>query len=207
MKLSRPLLLLAAVVWPLGSATAQSASATWRDPSDPALASHLEEAQASLQLLVSTLSASVAEAVQDGGPHQAVVVCQIRALPLTSETAQKTAPRVTALKRTSLQVRNPANAPDVFEQAALARVARLLADGEDVPRLLVQELPATAEHDAEVRIYKPLSIGPQCVACHGDPAGFSPRLRHTLAERYPADAAIGYAVGDWRGLIRVSLTP
>ena len=185
----------------------QASAPRWRDPSDPALASHIADAKVSLQLLVSTLSATLAEAVQDGGPHQAVVVCQVRALPLTAGAAQQRAPHVTALKRTSLQVRNPANAPDAAEQAALARVAQLLADGESVPPLLVQELDATADRDAEIRVYKPLNVGAQCLACHGDRQTFSPALRSTLANRYPRDAATGYREGDWRGLIRVSLDP
>ncbi|WP_221031267.1 Tll0287-like domain-containing protein [Actomonas aquatica] len=179
----------------------------WRDPADPALSAHVAEAKVALQLLVSTLSASVAEAVADGGPHQGVSACQLQALPLTHRSAQQSPPRVTALKRTSLHVRNPANAPDPAESAALTHVAQLLSTGEDLPPLLVQELAATPEREAEIRVYKPLRLAAQCLACHGDPATFSPDLRETLATRYPTDAATGYEEGDWRGLIRVSLTP
>ena len=202
----RVLALILLSVLPLGG-VGQTASFHWRDPLDPTLAPHIAEAKVSLQLLVSTLSASVAEAVADGGPHQAVVVCQLQALPLTAAAAQQHAPRVTALKRTSLQVRNPANTPDAAETAALDRVAGLLADGAPLPPLLVQQIDATAEHDAEIRIYKPLTVGAQCLACHGDTTTFPAALRDTLTLRYPRDAATGYREGDWRGLIRVSLTP
>ncbi len=187
--------------------SAVSASRHWRDPAEPALAAHLEAAHASLQLLVTTLSSSVAEAVQDGGPHQGVITCQLQALPLTQQSTAASPPRVIALKRTSLQVRNPANAPDTAEQAALDHVAHLIAAGEDLPSLLVQHLETTPQQDAEIRIYKPLTVGASCLACHGDPGTFAPALTDALALRYPADAATGYSTGDWRGLVRVSLTP
>jgi hypothetical protein len=179
----------------------------WRDPADPALSTHVNEAQASLKMLVTTLSDSVAQAVADGGPHQAVIVCQMQALPLTAQTARQSTPRITALKRTSLRIRNPANAPDAAEQAALDRIAHLIAAGEPLPPLLVQSLDATPQLAAEIRVYKPLTMATRCLTCHGDPTTFSPALRDVLAQRYPRDAATDYHEGDWRGLIRVSLTP
>lgn len=179
----------------------------WRDAADPALSAHIDEAKIALQLFVSTLNAAVTAAVQKGGPIQGVDTCQLQALPLTLESTDQSPPRITALKRTSLRVRNPANAPDPAEQAALTRVAQLIDAGEDIPPLLLQQLDATPQHDAEIRVYKPLSMGAQCLACHGAPANFVPGLQETLTQRYPQDAATGYREGDWRGLIRVSLTP
>ena len=82
-----------------------------------------------------------------------------------------------------------------------------MAEGKPLPGLLVQKLEATPEHPAELRIYKPLTLAAQCLACHGDPATFSPSLRAALTQQYPEDTATGYAEGDWRGLIRVSLKP
>ena len=45
-------------------------------------------------------------------------VCHLKALPLTGEIIAGM-PRSTAVKRTSLKLRNPANAPDEYEQRAL----------------------------------------------------------------------------------------
>ena len=189
------------------SPPADSSTVHWRDPGDPALADHLAEAKISLHLLVNTLATSVAEAVKDGGPHQGVIGCQLQASPLTHQSLRQSPPRITALKRTSLQLRNPANTPDEPEQLALARVAQLLANKQSVPPFLVQELDATATRESEIRIYKPITIAAQCLTCHGDPSTFPPALREVLAQRYPTDAATGYRAGDWRGLIRVSLDP
>lgn len=179
----------------------------WRDPADPALAAHVEEAKATLQQLVTTLSAALTAAAQEGGPDRGVEVCQTQALPLTHASFAGSPSRVTGLKRTSLQVRNPANAPDQAEAAALDRIAQMLANGKPLPGLLVQQLNATTETAPELRIYKPLNVAAQCLACHGDPDTFSPSLRATLQHYYPQDTATGYAKGDWRGLIRVSLKP
>lgn len=197
-----PSISLAASAPSAGSPTVQ-----WREPADPALADHLAEAKISLQLLVNTLSTSVANAVQDGGPHQGIIGCQLQALPLTHQSLRQSPPRITALKRTSLRLRNPANTPDEPERLALNRVAQLIADQQPLPPFLVQELDATATREAEIRFYKPVTIAAQCLTCHGDPSSFSPALREVLAQRYPTDAATGYQEGDWRGLIRVSLVP
>ena len=189
------------------SPATEAATVHWRDPADPGLAEHLAEAKLSLQLLVTTLADAVANAVKDGGPHQGVIGCQLQALPLTHQSLRQSPPRITALKRTSLRLRNPANTPDAPERLALNRVAQLIDDKEPVPPFLVQELDATATHDAEIRIYKPVTIAAQCLTCHGNPSTFPARLSQVLAQRYPTDAATGYREGDWRGLIRVSLAP
>lgn len=189
------------------SAASMTPALQWRDPADPALAPSIKDAKASIQQLVTTLSAALTAAVQEGGLNQGVVICQTQALPLTQASFSGSPSRVTGLKRTSLKVRNPANAPDSAEEAALVRVAQMLADGDPLPDLLVQQISATAESDPELRIYKPLKVAAKCLACHGDPATFSTKLRTSLAQRYPQDTATGYAAGDWRGLIRASLRP
>jgi hypothetical protein len=43
------------------------------------------------------------------------------------------------------------------------------------------------------------------MACHGPQESMSPELQKLLKERYPSDQATGYAAGQWRGLIRVSV--
>lgn len=182
-------------------------SPLWRKASDPDVAGAVAEAKGSLQLLLKNLSTALTKAVEQGGPVQGVAACQIQALPLTHQTTVESSRRVTGIKRTSLKLRNPANRPDAAEQAALDRVARLIAEGESLPPLLVQEVPASQDQPREIRVYKPLTLATQCLACHGDPTAFSTDLQATLAQRYPQDTATGYVEGDWRGLIRISLQP
>jgi mono/diheme cytochrome c family protein len=190
-----------------GAASSSARSTPWRDPADPSLATSIDVAKDTIQTLVGSLSTALKAAVESGGPEQGIVVCQTQALPLTASSKAESSPRVIGLKRTSLRVRNPANAPDPAEAEALAHVAELIAAGEPLPGLLVQEIAETNSTSPELRIYKPLPVAAQCLACHGDPDGFSPALRTALQAGYPEDAATGYAAGDWRGLIRVSVQP
>ncbi len=199
--------LLATVIGALSCFGQSAPNITWRDPADPDLASHLEDAQSAIELLYSTLASSVAAAVDEDGPPRAVAVCQISAQPLTRASLPPEPTRVKQLKRTSLRLRSPANAPDPADEAALRRVAAQLAARQPPPPLLVQELSATSRHPAEIRIYQPITVAAQCLTCHGDPTTFTPELRQILQDRYPSDAATGYHEGDWRGLIRVSLEP
>lgn len=57
----------------------------------------------------------------------------------------------------------------------------------------------------EWRVYRPVGIAPQCVTCHGPRESLDAGLVARLAEKYPDDQATGYAAGQWRGLIRVTV--
>jgi hypothetical protein len=149
--------------------------------------------------LVSEVSSTIAKQ----GVEKAVEVCHLKALPLTGEIIAGM-PRITAVKRTSLKLRNPANAPDEAEKRALDRFAWKLDDGNP-PSVLIQRLDHPAV-GTEWRVYRPVVILQQCVTCHGAVENQPPGLRATLQERYPDDAASGYRLHDWRGLIRVSVS-
>ena len=146
-------------------------------------------------------------AMQAGGPLAAVEVCHLKALPLTEPTPAQRA-TVTAFKRTSLRLRNPANRPDAAEADALKHVASLLTAGKPLPAVFLQRVnaaPATPAAAPEWRVYRPVMIQPACLACHGDPAKQPAELRALLAQKHPADTATGYDTGEWRGLIRATL--
>ncbi|WP_447977550.1 Tll0287-like domain-containing protein [Candidatus Nitrospira bockiana] len=68
------------------------------------------------------------------------------------------------LKQTSLTPRNPANAPDAFEQAAL----QAFADPGHAREQAISEV--TAQSGA-LRLMYPLYATRQCLACHGEPKG------------------------------------
>jgi hypothetical protein len=54
-------------------------------------------------------------------------------------------------------------------------------------------------------VYRPVGVAPPCLACHGPADTLAPGVRTKLAALYPSDQATGYAAGQWRGLLRVSL--
>jgi hypothetical protein len=179
---------------------------TFLDPAAPEAASIRQAGEAASAMVATRLITELTAALSAGGPEKAVDVCHTRALPLTREPLPGL-PQIAAVKRTSLRLRNPANAPDAAEQAALDRVAALVADGRPAPPILIQKIETAGADAPEWRLYRSVGVQPACLACHGAPEAQPPSLRALLRERYPQDAATGYAVGDWRGLIRVTVRP
>ncbi|MBI5768426.1 MAG: DUF3365 domain-containing protein [Verrucomicrobia bacterium] len=175
------------------------------DPAAPEAASVRQPGEAAAAVVATRLITELTTALEAGGPEKAVETCHIKAQPLTNEPIPSL-PQIVAVKRTSLRLRNPANAPDAAERAALDHLAALTAAARPPPGLLIQKIE-TDGAAAEWRVYRPVFAQPQCLACHGNPETQSPALRRLLRERYPQDAATGYAAGDWRGLLRLTVRP
>ena len=138
------------------------------------------------------------------GPVKALAVCHLKNVPQVGKVIPDM-PRIVAYKRTSLKIRDPRNAPDAAEQRALDRVHRVLGSGELPPELLVQRIDQPGS-PTEWRVYRPVAAMKQCVGCHGSVNDQSEALRAELKARYPDDQAHDYTLGEWRGLIRVTVS-
>jgi hypothetical protein len=149
--------------------------------------------------LMRTLVGRLTSALEEGGPIQAMELCSTEAMPLT-RMVEAGLPQPLSLKRTSFRYRNPANAPDAGEEAALIFFERAIQEGGEAPAHFVQRVSET-----ELRYYQPLFVGGACLGCHGDPESMDPGIERLLSERYPEDLATGYGTGDFRGLVRVSV--
>ena len=149
------------------------------------------------QALMGTLVTQLTAAMQEGGAVHAVDFCSTSAIELTAGVAQEQGLDV---KRTSMKYRNPANAPDEDETEALRYYESALAETGKLAGPWVQK--ASRE---EYRFYRPLVVAPPCLGCHGSTGEIDPTVQAILDERYPDDLATGYAVGDFRGVIRVSV--
>lgn len=143
--------------------------------------------------LITRLQAALAEE----GPAGAVQFCSVEGLPLTAAVSREVGFEV---KRTSSRIRNPANAPDSLEQAALSHFEAEVAAGDSLPTSFVQQTP-----DGQYRYYQPLRIQPFCLQCHGPPGELGDGVAEVLVDRYPGDRATGYEPGDFRGLVRVTV--
>jgi len=55
------------------------------------------------------------------------------------------------------------------------------------------------------RYYKPIIVKPLCLICHGNPKDMDPQIYSIIRKKYPEDKAVGYKVGDLRGVVRVSI--
>lgn len=135
-----------------------------------------------------TLAAHLQEALAEGGATHAVGFCSSRALPLTKSVADSYNMR---LKRTSLKVRNPENAPDAAEREQLELWAK---DFNGTP----PEARLVSLNNGSYRVYRPIMVKPLCVTCHGP--NLASDLKDELKRRYPSDQATGYEAGDLRGM-------
>jgi hypothetical protein len=134
-------------------------------------------------------------ALEREGPAGAIAFCADSAQVRTARHAAQGV----AVRRVGTRLRNPANAAaDSAEAAILARLAEAHAAGA-APAEVVEELDGPGGR--EVLYARPILVAERCTACHGDPAGFDPVVRQVLADRYPQDAATGYAPGDLRGML------
>jgi hypothetical protein len=135
--------------------------------------------------------------LESGGPPAALAFCADSAQALTARYQQEGLD----VHRTSLKVRNPRNAPDSVEVRVLDALAAQHAAGTLAPEYVeIRRLGTSAR---EVRYFRPIQVQQGCLTCHGAVNGIAPGIQSVLAERYPDDAAVGYAVGDLRGVIAV----
>jgi hypothetical protein len=51
--------------------------------------------------------------------------------------------------------------------------------------------------------YKPITVAPFCLNCHGEPSRMEPQVLKVLKEKYPHDRALGYKPGQLRGVFKV----
>lgn len=150
--------------------------------------------------LMKSLKSHLMEAMEAGEPAEALEFCARQAIPLTEEIQETLKPGVT-IKRTSFKFRNPANAPDSLEEVALDNYEVLKQKGEALPEFYIQ----TTDDKQEYRYYKPMTMVALCLNCHGKTEQLDKTVRTSLKENYPEDLAVDYEVGDFRGVIRVSI--
>lgn len=149
--------------------------------------------------LVRTLGGRLNGHLASDGPAGAIAFCSTEAQRLTDSVATALG-QGWAVKRTTMQTRNPRNAPDSLEAEALAYFHEAAAAGTEIPDHLVQATPS-----GDYRYYMPLQLGHMCMECHGPRESLDPAVREVLDTRYPADQATGYAQGDLRGVVRVTV--
>lgn len=162
-------------------------------PAEPAApAAEAQPFEARAKAAVGTLKKTLMGALQaamKAGPGEAVTACNTKAPAITAAAAQA---EVT-VGRTSHKLRNPGNAPAPWLVPLLDEYARLPKD---------QAKPRVVDIEGGGKGYvEPLYVGGLCVTCHGAQEGLPPPVKDRLAALYPQDAAVGYAAGDFRGLI------
>lgn len=136
------------------------------------------------------------ESLQKNGPAGTIDVCAKDAPAISARIENELG---VTIKRTSLRVRNPQNAPDAAEKQLLGVLAAAHSAGEKLPQ------GVTAFPNDRNRFYKTIAMEQTCLKCHGDATTMSEAVRKELAATYPDDKAVGYKEGDFRGIISVTV--
>ena len=147
-----------------------------------------EIADKAQQELLQTLK----KAIQEGSIPHAVQYCKLEALPLTDSLSEQYGVEIS---RTSLRLRNGANAPDELEKQLLEAYQYNAEEGLPLE-------PNVQEVGREYLLYtQPIMIGNElCLSCHGELPEVSAETTEKLNKLYPNDQAHGYELGSFRGM-------
>jgi RND family efflux transporter MFP subunit len=132
------------------------------------------------QALVQALQSALQES-----PMAAIDVCRLEA----PRIAERVSVDGVAVGRTSHRLRNPSNAPEDWMLPFL-REFRTSDAAAGSSR--------TFDLGGRLGYVEPIYVQELCVTCHG--SSVEPSLLEHIRERYPEDAAVGFEVGDFRGL-------
>ena len=182
--------------------SAVSPTFTWVDPADPSAAAFRQVGEQSISRVANLMIFEVERGLSAEGLAKTLQTVHLKNLVLPKPAPGQ--PRVTAVKRTSLGLRNPANEPDAADKAALDKINSAIKEGEEVPVLLMQRLES-ATAPVEWRVYRPITTMPICINCHGPRNELRPEVRAFLEKNYPLDNAADYTAYKWRGVLRISL--
>ena len=156
------------------------------------------------------LKKELVQAMEEGGPVNAIKVCNIEAPGIAAGLSDKYQWRI---GRTSLKTRNSNNNPDDWELDVLQQFEQLLkesgdeAQGSDrvararMAEATIKKLEYAEETEDGFRYMKAIPTQPLCLTCHGD--NIQEPLKQTLSELYPEDKATGFKVGDLRGAFSI----
>ena len=164
-------------------------------------ADYSNEIQASretAQEFMQTLKQQLQSSMQEGGPVNAVSVCNLIAPGIASTYSARNGWDV---GRTSLKLRNPANAPDDWERAVLERFEERKLAGENPAQLEYYEV-TVEDGEKKLRYMKAIPTSQPCLACHGEALDGIVKTR--IETLYSEDRALGFKQGDIRGAFTIT---
>lgn len=153
--------------------------------------------RATVKEFMQTLKQELQGGMQDGGPVNAISVCNLSAPAIANTYSVRNGWDV---GRTSLKLRNPDNAPDDWERSVLESFEERKAAGEDPAKIEHYEA-VRRDGVREFRYMKAIPTAQLCLACHGENIDSITMTR--LEKLYPDDQARGYKAGDIRGAFTI----
>ena len=138
--------------------------------------------------LFEKLSGRLMEAMTDGGPAAAILVCQKEAPQIAKSVGVQ---QGVSIGRTGVRLRNPNN-------QAPSWAAELIDQKTDKPTFVMLS-------DNKAAALLPIKLQVQCLMCHGPDEQIAPGVKAQLQKSYPADQATGFSEGDLRGWFWITL--
>lgn len=123
-------------------------------------------------------------------PVSAIEFCSKNALSITDSVAKK---HNLNIKRVSEKNRNGSNTPDASDKKALMQFADAMKKNGKPGEFVV----------VDGKYYEPMVTNDMCMVCHGKEETISAPVADKIKKLYPADKALGYSVGELRGVIAV----
>ena len=158
---------------------------------------HMRPAIARADLIIAAMQDAVlrelTHGLREGGPELAITSCHLDATTITRRIGDQEG---VAAGRTSHRLRSPANAPKPWAAPLVAAHAGRKA--RDVEGFVV-------DLGDRLGVLRPIAHRPICAGCHGPVERISPAVRQLVADWYPADKAVGFAVGEIRGWFWVEM--
>lgn len=158
-----------------------------------------EEMRTTASEFMKQLKAVLIDQIHEHGVIGAITVCSDTAQILTDDFNLQ---RGTFLRRVSFKNRNSKNYPDKYEEKILSKFEMMHSN---------KELDESTEHIelvkenefAYLRYLKPIVVQSECLNCHGKEKDLTEIVRVIIAEVYPDDKAVNYALGDLRGAVSI----
>jgi len=160
-------------------------------------AAEISASRHTVKEFMQTLKKELQTGMQDGGPVNAISVCNLTAPGIANTYSIRNGWDV---GRTSLKLRNPDNAPDAWERSTLESFEERKRAGEDPMKMEHYEV-VRKDGVSELRYMKAIPTGQLCLACHGEQVDSTVKTR--LKKLYPYDQALGYSKGDVRGAFTI----
>jgi len=168
------------------------------DPED--LQAHRETCRTAMDKLGDALKSALQAAMKEGGPVNALDVCNVEAVPIAETISTEEGLLV---GRTALKVRNPKNAPDAWEKATLESFQQRLDAEEKLKDLDAWTVITDDAGHRTFRYMKAIGTMPLCLKCHG--GRLDAEVAAKVAALYPEDQAVGFKAGDLRGAFTVRM--
>ena len=166
--------------------------------SDEDLAARTGISRVAIKSFAGALQERLMSAMADGGPTAAIEACKIAAPEIAAMASDA---QGWSIRRTSLKLRNHANAPDAWELSVLHEFEARKEAGED-PTTLDRAEFVVRDGQWTFRYMKAIATQPVCTLCHG--TAIAPGTAAALDALYPEDRARGFAVGDIRGAFSIT---